>query len=167
MKRALATVVPLCGLVSLLCGCPSKDNTSSSGATSPPSGETGPVSGPLASLESAPFVNEVWVAQEGGGQMPFIYYTQQNVRMSAPCRTGAGQLNCEAIRFLRGGRPVDVPRRLLTGGVSAGTRACTKMGNQLVTARNPSGSEDGFCRFSDGSLLSTGALEQYAVRITE
>jgi putative hemolysin len=169
MKRVIASVVPVWGIVCSLAltGCPSKDNTSSSGATSPPSGSMGPGTGPLANLESAPFANEVWIAQEGGAQMPFIFYTQQNVRMSAPCRNGAGQLDCEAIRFLRGGKPVDVPRRMLTGSVSAGTRACTKMGNQLVTGRSPNGAEDGFCRFPDGSLLSTGALEQYGVRITE
>ncbi len=148
-------------------GCPSKDNASSSGAASPPSGSMGPGAGPLANLESAPFVNEVWISQDGGAQMPFLFYTRENVRMSAQCRNGAGQLACDAIRFLRSGAPVDLPRRMLNGSVSAGTRACTKMGNQLATGRSATGAEDGFCRFPDGSMLSTGALEQYGVRITD
>ena len=34
-------------------------------------------------------------------------------------------------------------------------------------AKNAAGSEDGFCKFPDGSLVSVGALEQYGgVNIT-
>lgn len=154
------------GLSLVLLGCPSKDNSSSSGATSP-SGSTGAVSGPLANLDAAPFLNEVWIAEEGGAQLPFVFYAQQNVRVSASCRSAVGQFDCDAIRFLRGGRPFELPRSALSGSVSAGTRACTKMGNKVVTGRSPSGAEDGFCRFPDGSLLSTGALEQYGVRVTD
>jgi putative hemolysin len=145
----------------LLLGCPSKDS-----ATSPSSsGGAGVATGPLANLEAAPFANEVWIAQEGGQQMPFIYYTQQNVRLSAGCRSAAGQLNCAAINQLRSGNPVEVPKRMLTGGVSAGTRACIKMGNKLFYAHTANGTEDGFCVFPDGSMVSTGALEQYGMRV--
>ena len=155
--RVLASAVVL-GSASLLLGCPSKDGQPSSGATSPsgaPSGGGG--TGPLANLESAPFVNEVWIAQEGGAQMPFIYYSQQNVRVSAQCRSATGQLACDAIRQMRGGMPVEIPRRSLTGGISAGTRVCMKLNHQLVSGHNSVGSEDGFCRFPDGSMVSTGA----------
>jgi hypothetical protein len=144
-------------------GCPSKDSQSSSGATSP----SGAPTGPLANLEAAPFVNEVWIAQDGGQQTPFIFYTQQNVRLSAGCRNGGGQLTCDAVKALRSGNPVELPRRSLTGGISAGTRTCQKLGNRLWTGRNPQGSEDGFCVFPDGSMVSTGALEQYGMRVTE
>jgi hypothetical protein len=146
-------------------GCPSKDSQSSSGSTSPSGASTG--TGPLANLESAPFVNEVWIAQDGGQQAPFIYYTQQNVRLSAGCRNGGGQLLCDALKALRSGNPVELPRRSLTGGISAGTRACQKLGNRLWTGRSAQGSEDGFCVFPDGSMVSTGALEQYGMRVTE
>lgn len=168
MKHVLSTSSALLflSLGAALLGCPSKDNASSSGATSP-SGSTGGVTGPLAGLESAPFVNEAWAPQEGGPPQQFIYYARENVRMSAPCRSAVGQLNCDAIRFLRSGKPVNVPKSALNGSVSAGTRACTILGNQLWTGRSNTGSEDGFCRFPDGSLLSTGALEQYGMRIAE
>jgi putative hemolysin len=99
--------------------------------------------------------------------MPFIFYTQQNVRLSAPCRSAAGQLNCAAINQLRSGHPVEVPKKMLTGGISAGTRACMKMGNKLFTAHTANGTEDGFCVFPDGSMVSTGALEQYGMRVTD
>ena len=148
----------------VLLGCPSKDNASSSGATPPSATTSG--SGPLASLESAPFQNEVWISQEGA-QMAFLFYPQQNVRISAPCRSGAGQLACDAIRQLRNGMPVAVARRSLSGNVSAGTRVCMTMKHQLVSAHNSVGAEDGFCRFPDGSLVSTGALEQYGMRVVE
>jgi putative hemolysin len=153
-----------------LLGCPSKDNTSSSGATNPSgssaSGGAGG-SGPLAGLEAAPFQNEAWSAQEGGAPQPFVFWARENVRASASCRSAAGQINCDALKFLRGGVPVEVPKRSLTGSVSAGTRACTKLGYQIWTGRSNTGSEDGFCRFPDGSMISTGALEQYGMRIVE
>jgi putative hemolysin len=165
MKRSFATAALIVS-TSLLVGCPSKDNAAASGATSPSSSTSGGA-GPLANLEAAPYLNEVWIAQEGGAQMPFVFYPQQNVRVSASCRPASGQLACDAIRYLRGGSFVEVPRSSLTGNVSAGTRACTKLGHRLVSGHNASGSEDGFCRFPDGSMLSTGALEQYGMRVTE
>jgi putative hemolysin len=157
MMRAAGSVL---AFSLLLLGCPSKDSQSSSGASSP----TG--SGPLATLESAPFVNEVWVGPEGG-QAPFIFYTQQNVRLSAQCRNAAGQMNCAALNLLRNGPPAQVSRRALAGGVSAGVRACQKLGYRLWSAHNASGSEDGFCVFPDGSMVSTGALEQYGMRVSD
>jgi hypothetical protein len=63
--------------------------------------------------------------------------------------------------------PVEIPKRELTGNVSAGTRACNKLGHKLVSGHNAMGSEDGFCRFPDGSMVSTGALEQYGMRVIE
>jgi putative hemolysin len=157
---------PISWLVSalVLVGCHSKDSQSSSGATSPSGASTG--TGPLANLESAPFLNEVWIGQEGG-QSPFIFYTQQNVRLSAQCRNPAGQMNCAALQQLRNAPPVEISRRALTGGISAGTRACMKLGYRLWSGHNASGAEDGFCVFPDGSMVSTGALEQYGLRITD
>jgi hypothetical protein len=165
MKRVAIALVSC----SLLLGCPSKDSQSSSGATSPSGAATGAVTGtgPLANLESAPFVNEVWIAQEGGAQTPFVFYTQQNVRLSAKCRSAAGQLSCDALRQLRSATPLEIPKRELTGNISAGTRACMKLGRKLWSAHNAAGAEDGFCVFPDGSMVSTGALEQYGIRITE
>jgi putative hemolysin len=148
-------------MILALAGCPSKDGQSSSGGAMP-----SPGAGPLANLESAPFQNEVWVGQEGG-QTPFIYYTQQNVRLSAQCRSAAGQMDCAALKHLRIGPPVAVERGALKGGVSAGVRACQKLGYRLWYAHNASGSEDGFCVFPDGSMVSTGALEMYGMRLTE
>src|SRR5262245_5742943 len=94
-----------------LYGCPSKDSSqsSSSGATSP-SGSSSGTTGPLANLEASPFMNEVWIANEGGQQLPMIYYARENVRVSAQCRNAAGQFMCEAVRQLRSA-PVDIQRR--------------------------------------------------------
>ena len=121
--------------------------------------------GPLANLESAPFTNEVWIAQDGGTQLPILFYGQQNVRLSASCRNGGGQLACDALKQLRGGTPVVVPRHMVKGNVSAGTKACVVLKNTIVGAHDAQGNEDGFCRFPDGSLVSTGALEQYGMTL--
>ena len=165
MKRVIAAV-SLVLSASVLAGCPSKDKASSSGATSP-SGSTAAGTGPLAGLESAPFMNEVWTSAEGGQQIPFIFYARENVRVSAQCRLATGQLSCDALRQLRNGMPVEIPRRELTGNVSAGTKVCKKLGHQLLTVHNTAGAEDGVCRFPDGSMVTTGALEQYGMRALE
>jgi hypothetical protein len=149
----------------LLVGCPSKESTPSSSGSTPPPSSNG--TGPLAALESSPFLNEVWIAQDGGAQMPFLFYSRENVRISAQCRTPGGQLSCDAIRQMRNGMPVQIARRTLTGNVSAGTRVCMNLRHQLVNAHNATGAEDGFCRFPDGSMVSTGALEQYAMTVIE
>ncbi len=99
--------------------------------------------------------------------MPFIYFQQQNVRVSAQCRQPTGQLACDAIRQVRDGQPVALTGRELNAGVSAGTKACMKLGQKLVSGRNAVGAEDGFCRFPDGSMISTGALEQYGMRVIQ
>ena len=36
-----------------------------------------------------------------------------------------------------------------------------------LVAKNPMGSEDSFCRFPDGSLVSNGVLERFAMRVME
>ena len=126
---------------------------------------SGSPAGPLANLESAPFVNEVWIAQDGGAKVPILFYAQQNVRLSASCRNGGGQLACDALRQLRGNPPVVVPKGMVRGNVSAGTKACVALKNTIVGAHDAQGNEDGFCRFPDGSLVSTGALEQYGMTL--
>jgi len=106
---------------------------------------------------------EQWVSQDGTMQLPMIFYQGQNVRISAQCRQPNGALNCDAIRQLRNGPPIDLPQRG-SPSMSAGTKGCMAKHYQLVTGRNPQGAEDGFCRFPDGSMVSTGALEQYGMR---
>lgn len=158
----------LLAFASLLLGCPSKDSSSSSGATSPsttPSASSAtPVgTGPLANLESQPSVAEPWTSSDGK-QLAMLYYTGQNVRISASCKQPSGQLDCDAIRQLRNAPPVAV----VNGGrpgTSMGTKGCRQLGNQHVTGRNSVGAEDGFCTFPDGSMVSTGALEQYGMKI--
>lgn len=154
---AAASLVALC-----LAGCPSKDSSSSSGATT--AAPTG--AGPLANLESTQPVPEQWTSPEGQ-PLPMIYYGPQNVRISAQCRQPTGQLNCDAIRQLRNAPPIEMSTRGASPSMSVGTRGCMKMHYQLVTGRNSVGAEDGFCRFPDGSMLSNGALEQYGMRLTE
>lgn len=149
-----------------LIGCPSKEgeqrDANAGGQAMPPQGGGAPGSGPLAGLESSPFLNEVWNAQ--GQQTPILFYSRENVRVSAQCRTPAGQLQCAALQQLRNGMPVEIPRRELDGRTSAGVKGCMKLGHTIVTAFNQVGDEESFCRFPDGSLLSTGTLERYGIK---
>jgi hypothetical protein len=144
-----------------LTGCPSKESSSSSGATSP-----APVgSGPLATLESQPSIPEQWTSQDGR-PLPMIYFQAQNVRISAQCKQPNGQLACAAIQQLRNGQPIEVAARG-NPSMSMGTKGCMKLHYPIVIGKNSVGSEDGFCQFPDGSMVSNGALEQYGMRIIQ
>ena len=125
----------------------------------------GPGTGPLATLESSPFVNEVWIGESG--QVQFIYYARENIRVSAQCRTASGQFTCEAMRFMRQGMPVEIARRALDGRTSAGVKVCMRMNQPIVTVHNSVGAEDSLCQFPDGSLVANGALEQYKMRVIQ
>ena len=80
----------------LLVGCGSKGgeqkDANAGGSSGPvgqggPTGATPPASGPLAGLDSSPFMNEVW--NVSGQQVQFLYYARENVRVSAQCRNAA------------------------------------------------------------------------------
>jgi hypothetical protein len=148
--------------LSALVGCPSNDGTNAG----PQGPGTGTGVGPLANLEASPFMNEVWNV-EGAGPAQFLYYPRENIRLGAPCRLGNGQLACEAMRFMRNGMPVQIPRRELDGRTSAGVKVCMKLNLPIVLLRNSVGAEDSVCRFPDGSMISTNALEQYAMNVLQ
>jgi putative hemolysin len=145
-------------------GCPSKKGEQVD-AQGPNSSVT-PGMGPLAALETNPFQNETWMS-EHGQQVPILFFERDNVRISASCRLGNGQLVCDAIKFLRSGVPVTVPRSALDGRQSAGVKVCVRLGYSMLLAHDPAGNADTFCRFPDGSLVSTGALEQYSLRVSD
>jgi hypothetical protein len=149
----------------LVCACPSGRGQQADAQTSS-SGATQPGTGPLAGLESSPFMNEAWTTEDGQ-QLGILYYARENLRMTSSCRTGSGELSCDAIRYVRNGQPVEIPHRELDGRTSAGVKVCRKLNQPLVRVHNSVGSEDSYCRFPDGSLLSTATLERYAMRVTE
>lgn len=145
-------------LPAVLAACPSKEGERQD-AQAPAA------QGPLANLETSPATNEVWAID--GQQQPFVYWAEHDLRASASCRGAGGQIQCEALRFMRSGMPVEIARRFLDGRQSAGVKVCMRMNQPVLVARNSVGSEDSFCRFPDGSMVSTGALERYAMRVME
>lgn len=157
MKSSLV-VVAFVGVFAIA-GC-GGDKPSSGGATTPSGAPS------LAGLDPRSGQPEQWTLEEGG-PTGFLYFANPQLKLSDGCRKPDGSLDCEAYRFLKSGAPIDLARRSLDGRRSAGVLACMKLGNQLVHGRNAMGSEDGFCRFRDGSLTTTGALETYSVRVIE
>jgi len=149
-------------LVALLTGCP--ESAPGPGPNDPTLQGNG--SGPLAGLESSPFQNEVWIAEDGA-QVPVVYYARENLRVNAQCRGASGQFTCQAMNFMRNGAPVEIAHRALDGRTSAGVKVCMRMNQPIVVVRNSVGAEDSFCRFPDGSLVSNGALEQYKMRVMQ
>jgi hypothetical protein len=154
---------PACTLVAtaFLLGCPSKEGERQDAAKP----QTPPAQGPLANLESLNPVTEAWAID--GAPAPMIFYAEHDLRVSATCQKAPGQIACDAVRFLRNGMPVEIARRFLDGRQSAGVKACMRMNQPVVVARNAVGSEDSFCRFPDGSMASNGAIERYGMRVIE
>lgn len=144
-------------------GC-SKEPTSQPATTS--SGAVASPQAALASLDAKAAKEEPWTL-EGSGPMPFLYWGSPQLKLSASCKKPDGTLDCEALRFIKSGTPVEIPKRRLDGRMSAGTLVCMKLGHALITGRSALGTEDGFCKFPDGSVTTTGALEQYNLKILE
>jgi hypothetical protein len=161
MRNASLGVLAVCVTLVTMTGC--NDN-----AGPPPNDPTlqGPGSGPLAQLESSPFQNEVW-QDERGQQVGILFYPRENIRVSAPCRIASGEFVCQAMQFMRNAPPVELARRSIDGRTSAGVKVCLKMNQPIVIVHNSVGSEDGFCRFPDGSMVSNAALEQYKMRVLQ
>jgi putative hemolysin len=105
--------------------------------------------------------------EDSAAPVALLYFTQQGLKLSASCKKPDGKLDCAAFQYVKSGMPVEIAKRELDGRMSAGTKVCMKMKNQLVTGKNSVGSEDGFCKFPDGSLITVGALEQYSLRIVQ
>ncbi|HEY8074324.1 MAG TPA: hypothetical protein VIF62_09445 [Labilithrix sp.] len=126
----------------------------------------GPGSAPLAALETEPFMNEGWMTDDGQ-QVQILFYARENVRMSGSCRMPNGVIQCDAMQYLRHGTPIEMPHRTLDGRTSAGVKVCVRLNLPVVHLHNAMGSEDSACRFPDGSLVSTNALEHYGMRVTE
>ena len=143
----------------VLAGCPA--NKEQPDAQTPASN-----SGPLASIESTQPTAEAWTLEDNT-PIALIYYAKENVRVSTSCRAPDGKVNCEALRFLKSGTGVAIPKRLLDGRTSAGIKICRKQNWPIAIAHNSVGAEDSLCKFPDGSFAAAGALEQYALRIIE
>lgn len=165
-ERVMASRLFVLALPFVLAACPSGETNataSSSSGTTPPSGGGNPA---LAGLESSPFMNEVWIG-ENGQQEPFLFYPRENLRMSARCRMPDGSIGCEAIQFVRFGTPVDIAHRTLDGRTSAGVKVCMKLNHPIVVLHNSVGAEDSMCQFPDGSMVSNGVLERYSMHVIE
>ena len=95
---------------------------------------------------------------EGGRRADVLLFDAEHVHVSASCARPTGELQCQAMDALRGGKTIQLAGNELNGGANPGAIACRKMGRTNTTGRGPGG-EDGFCEFPDGSFVSTGALE--------
>lgn len=134
--------------------------------TSGPAGPTtaASASSPLMTLD-AKGAPETLYKLESGTTERFMSFPAQRLVLSVNrCRQADLSLDCDAVKFLRNGPDVAIPKAKMTGAVSAGALVCAKLGYAMLTARAPNGDEDGVCKFPDGSMASLGALEQYRLK---
>lgn len=166
LPRHSLSAIALALATTVLLGCPSKEGEQKDAQGPAPNGNgLTKGQGPLANLEATRPAPEAWTID--GQPAPMLYFAPDDVRISASCQKGPGPLACDALRQLRQGAPVEIPRRFLDGRQSPGVKVCTKLGLPTLVGKNPMGSEDSFCRFPDGSLVSTGVLERFAMRVME
>ncbi len=114
-------------------------------------------------LDAKTAKEEAWTLEELG-KTDFLAFGAARITVSKSCLKGT-VLDCEALRTLKAGEVVQIKKALLDGRMSPGARVCQALKNELLNGRGPTGGEDGFCKFNDGSLVSTGALEHYAMKI--
>ncbi len=167
-SRVLTTALAA-SILSGLMGCAGGDSprpqppTNTNGQPGPgPGVPPGPGSGPLAVLDPTSAKQESWQLERGPA--PFLNFEAQHLRISAGCRTPAGQMDCEALRFARGGPQVVLTPQEKGRMGAPGAAVCSHIKNQLLTGRDPKGNEDGFCVFADGSMIATGSLEYHTLR---
>ena len=77
--------------------------------------------------------------------------------LSASCVKASGGYDCAAFRARRKASLRAVTSRLI-GGANPGAVICRGLGAEVVNGRDSSGNENSFCRFSDGSMISSGSL---------
>ena len=116
----------------------------------------------LPALDPKAAKEETWTLEDLG-KTEFLVFAQAKVTLSKSCLKGA-TLDCAALRTLKAGAVVEVKKAKLDARMSAGARVCQALSHELVNGRGPGG-EDAFCKFEDGSLVSAGALETYALKI--
>ena len=161
---ARAFLVP--ALVVSLSACPSGPDPhvpSSSGQTTSNHGPANaPATSALASLDPNRAKQETWTLERGPA--PFLNFEAEHLRISASCRLPTGQMDCEALRFARKGPSVELTAQDRSRAAPPGALICMKTKNQLATGRDAKGNEDGFCVFSDGSMIATGSLEYHTLK---
>lgn len=119
--------------------------------------------GPLGGLNAAR-AQRVTYTFEGGKRVDVLHFDNDHVQVSASCAGPTGQLQCQAMDALRGGKTLQLGVGDFSGGANPGAIGCKKMGRVNTTGRGPKGDEDGFCEFPDGSFVSTGSIEFYVVK---
>lgn len=136
-----------------------------SGGPATPAEPVAPGREAVAAIRAADGREESFTLDDGKATS-FLFFEAARVRLSAACKKGEA-LECEAYRTLRNATAVELPQREVGGATSAGVKICTKLGGTVADGTNSVGSQDAFCRFGDGSLVSAGALEQYLLRVFE
>jgi putative hemolysin len=141
---------------------PNGQTTSTGGVSQGPGPDPATAGGSLANLDPSQAKQETW--QLDKGPTPFLHWEGQHLRISAGCRQPTGQMDCDALRFVRRGPSVELTPQEKARMAPPGATVCVKIRNQLTTGRDPKGNEDGFCIFPDGSMIATGSLEYHALK---
>lgn len=134
----------------------------STGGPGPQSATTGAVaSGPLPLMAAQG--QRVSYTIDGAAK-EFLDYPGEHVKVSATCAKPDGTLDCEAMRLLRRGKSVQLAPNEMATGIAPGAVICRKLNIQSTVGRGPTGNEDGFCQFADGSLAAHGSVESHVLQ---
>jgi hypothetical protein len=167
----LSLPVSLMTTALLLASCGTKESDGA-GAGPPSSAQTGPGAATgqasLATLDAKTGQPETWTLDETPAPVPLLFFAQASFKLSASCKQPDGSLDCAAFKYVSRGMPTEIAKRELDDHRrTPGMKVCLKLNNQVVNGHNAVGSQETFCRFPDGSVITASALEQYTLRIIQ
>jgi len=120
----------------------------------------------FAFAENTPPPVEIETFKLNGAEMRFSHHGKLHLLVNADCLIEKNHLwekneKCQAIRKLK---EVSLKKlgKALEGGANPGAVACLKVGGKSLIAVDSRSNQNSFCRFEDGSFVSSGTLHFYA-----
>ena len=95
-----------------------------------------------------------------GKKTEFYRDAGRHFMISKDCVKKGDALRCDAYQALS---KASLRGQTLKGGANPGAVICSRgLGRDVVVGKDEQENENSFCRFSDGSLVSSGSLTYYA-----
>lgn len=88
---------------------------------------------------------------------PFVKLEKADLLISKSC----AQSECNAKTALKRASTIGLD---FSGGANAGAKICRNIGGDIVIGADDSGNQLSFCRFNDGSMVSSGSVYSAALK---
>lgn len=86
------------------------------------------------------------------------FFATEDFTLDAECEKKPGRYDCDAYRALARASRKLIQDRARNNGVADGPLICRALKGAVFIGRLPNGTENSFCKFRDGSLVSAASL---------